>query len=79
MLSKGQTSIIDPHLMDKSSSYVTSTFFLRCTNEEIKIDEFCQFTCEFPLTKDFKTPLFHLKAELMHASIRDQSHEKVIR
>lgn len=79
MLNKGQNSVIDPHVMDKGSSYVTNTFFLRHTNEEIKIDEFCQFTCEFPLTKDFKAPIFHLKAELMHASIRNQGVEKVIK
>ena len=61
--------------MENTSSYVTNTFFLRYAHEEIKIDEFCQFTCEFALTKDFKAPDFYLKAELMHAGIKNQTSE----
>lgn len=51
-------NIITNHISENSSEYITKTFLIRYSDEEVEIDEFCYFRLEIPNAK--------LKTDLMY-------------
>lgn len=77
-------NIISNHISENSSEYVTKTFLIRYSDEEVELDEFCYFRIEVPYSK-IKIPLiYHIEFELffsdalMHINKEKKSGQNVL-
>lgn len=57
-------SIISNHIADNNSEYVTKTFLVRYSDEEVEIDEFCYFRIEVPYSKLATGIMYHIEFDL---------------
>ena len=74
---KENKAIIEPHIIDESSSYVTRTFIIRFCDEEIDFNEVCHFRTEFDAFPELHETTFYIEAELMYADMSKLSQPKV--
>jgi len=57
--------IIRPCILSSSSTYVTKTFSISLTDEEVIFNESCYFKSEFNAFPKFENNDYYLEAELM--------------
>lgn len=52
-------NIISSYIVETNFEYVTKTFLIRYSDEEVEIDEFCYFRIEIPYSKQIKNDLMY--------------------
>jgi hypothetical protein len=77
-------NIITNHISESSSEYVTKTFLIRYSDEEVELDEFCYFRIEVPYSKIKSHLIYHVEFELffsdalMHINKEKKSGQNVL-
>jgi hypothetical protein len=75
-------NIISNHISDNNFEYITKTFLLRYSDEEIDLDEFCYFRFEVPQEKVSGEITYYIELELFFSdllmTLKDKKSQNVL-